>query len=115
MDPFWQEVHETCTRIVAEAAQNELQDRTPEFFYITSQVLRGRNRIANRRVCLAQRKLAAQRICENTHLLSTRDEISTYLEDQKKKKQDIESAEALRRGSISFNGAPPVPTASKGE
>jgi hypothetical protein len=107
---FWQEVNDMSQQIIADAGRQTLQ-KVPSCVFITSVVSR-RNRISNARVSQAHLKLAAQRVVEGTHRLSTDDEIERYHSEQAKKAEEAKSREAALKGQISFGGAPPIPTAT---
>ena len=109
---FWLDVKEMSQQIVAESARQKLQKGAPEWFYVTSIVTR-RNGMSNNRVSMAQRQLAAQRIVEGTHRLSSDDEISSHSAEQARKREEMKSQEAALKGQITFSAPPPVPSVSK--
>jgi hypothetical protein len=110
---YWQDVADEMIKITAECARQQLQ-KAPALVYITSIVSR-KNRISNARVCGANLKLAATRICDGSHRVSTDDEIAAHLAEQEKKREEQKSREAALKGQISFSGAPPIPSVTKGE
>jgi len=108
---FWFDVSEMSQQIVADSAKQKLQ-KAPDYVYITSVVTR-RNGISNARVIAAHLKLAAQRIVEGTHRLSSDEEIEKYLAEQERKREQMKSQEAALKGQITFSAPPPVPSVSK--
>jgi hypothetical protein len=110
---FWQEVTDMSQQIIAECARQRLQ-KAPACVFITSIVSR-KNRISNARVSMAHLRLAAQRVVEGTHRLSSDEEIQNHHDEQAKKREEMKAQEAMLKNQISFSSAPPVPSVSKGE
>lgn len=111
--PFWIEVNEKAGELVADCARQKLQN-APSCVFITSIVSR-RNRVSNARVSMAHLKLAAQRIVEGTHRISSDEEIQRYQDEQATRREEAKSREAALKGNITFGAAPPIPSVSKGD
>jgi hypothetical protein len=103
--PFWQAVHQKQAEIDIEIAKQTLQPRGENCVYITSlPPMVGKDpQIRSGVVCQSTKKIAAQRICENSHRLSTDDEIADYLRDQENRKKEHQSSLDARRGMTTFS------------
>jgi hypothetical protein len=108
---FWDDVKQMQNEILAQCAQQTLQ-RAPDCVYVTSVKIR-QNGMTNGRVCGAQIKLAAQRIVEGTHRLSSDSEIARHQDEQAAKREEMKALEAAQKNQVAFAAPPPAPTVAK--
>ncbi len=85
---YWVDVKDEMQKITAAAAQQSLQPRDGTV-YITSRASRKFVGAKAGVVCLANLKLAGQKLVEESHTLSTDAEIKAFQKDAEERKREI--------------------------
>jgi hypothetical protein len=100
---YWSECREATLQLRAAALKAERQPRSGDWFYMTSQKVRGGDPSARAgAVCEMAAKLAGQTVVDGSHRLATDEEIAGHLADQERRRAAVLSASAKGRGQVVF-------------
>lgn len=99
---YWGQVGEERQLLVSKLVNGELPGQPPAsegFVYIVSTGTR-RNNTVSGVVMAASHRLAAQRIVDETHAIASEDQITAYLENQKREAQQIRSQSLAKKAQV---------------